>query len=120
MNDSASHDKQRVRIHNQLVLDFVSEVREQLEGIHKNTLELEAFEAAAWERTLTVAHNIGARAQALRLGVLASCAREFENFAGLMLTGDVQSRRSAFQSAMVALETISLEIQSLSKGLDEP
>src|SRR5687767_15018375 len=109
MSDFASHEQHSAGAREQLARAFVREVRDELDRIRATTAELEAFDISAWHRVQTAAHNIGARAQAVGLAVLTSCARELEQFSGAMLSGDARDRSYTMQRAMVALEALDLE-----------
>jgi hypothetical protein len=123
MNEFRPPQAVQARLHDQLVLELVREVRLQLELMRAAAAALEAQDVAAWRGTNTAAHNIAARADALRLGVLRSCARELERFSAAILDGKALDGKSLdgaagadaglVQRAMVAIETLELELQAL-------
>jgi hypothetical protein len=84
--------------------------------IRASTAALEAMDTNEWERTRRLAHNLAARAQALDLGVLASCARELERFGDAIVSGDREDQSGALQGAAIAIETIDLELGVLSRS----
>jgi hypothetical protein len=99
-----------------LVQELVRETAVEMARIRESTAALNAQDTSDWERTQRLAHNIAARALALDLGVLASCVRELERFAGAIVTGDFTGKTVALQGAAIAIETIDLELSVLSKG----
>jgi hypothetical protein len=77
---------------------------------------LKALDTNEWGRTQRTAHNIAARAHALDQGVLASCARELERFAGAIVAGNLAEQTAALQGAEIAIEIIDLELGVLSRS----
>ncbi len=117
MKEIGPQDKVAERTRDRLVLvqELVREAGAELTRIRQSTAALEAQDTIAWERTQRWAHNIAARAQALNLGVLASCARELERFSGAMVAGGPQGKAVTLQSAAIAIEATDLELRALSK-----
>ena len=113
MNDLASQEKLQARNHDQLVLELIREVREELARMRADNAALETLDAESWHRTQVAAHNVAVSAESLKLGVLKSCARELEQFAAAVLGGNPTGKTDAVQAAMVAIETIDLELRSL-------
>jgi hypothetical protein len=118
MNDVQPPHAVQARLHDQLVLELVREVSLQLELMRGARVSLEAQDPAAWRGANTVAHNIAVRADALRLGVLESCARELEKFSAAILDGKSPDENAASDAglvhrAMVAIETLELELRAL-------
>lgn len=118
MKDFGPHDPfaERTRDRLVLVLELVREAGVEMARIRASTAALEALDRNEWERTQRLAHNIAARAQALDLGVLASCARELQRFAGTLVTGDPNGQTVALQGAAIAIEAIDLELNVLAKN----
>src|SRR4051812_5963635 len=106
----------RDRIQAQLVGELVREARGELDGMLSAGLHAGSIAAPDWRRVQLAAHNIAARAAALRLGVLELCAREFEQLAAGLATGDGAERSARVEAALVALETIGLELDSLHRN----
>lgn len=117
MKDFGSQDQSTERTRERLVLirELVREVSMEIARIRASTAAWEAVNPGEWHRTERAAHNIAARAQALELAVLSSCARELERFAGAIASQDLRDPEAALQGACIALETIDLELASLSR-----
>ena len=98
-----------------LVQELIREAGIEIAQIRASAGALKALDRNEWERTEKLAHSIAIRAQALDLGVLATCARELERFAGAIVTGDPTGHTVALQAAAIAIETIDLELSALSK-----
>jgi hypothetical protein len=118
MKERGPQDQVSERTHDRQVLvqELVREAGVELTRIRQSTAALEARDTIAWERAQRWAHNIAARAQALNLGVLASCARELERFSGAIVTGGPEGNAITLQSAAIAMEAIDLELRALSKS----
>src|SRR3954453_14008050 len=117
MNDlPPQHARDRVQA--QLLGELVREARGELEGLRSAGLHAGSIAAPDWHRVQLAAHNIAARAAALRLGVLELCARELEQLAAALATGDGAERSARTEAALVALETIGLELDSLHRVTD--
>ena len=118
MNDFGSQDKvaERKREQEALIQELVRQASTEIARIRARTHALASLDMSEWERTQRSAHNIAARAHALNLGVLASCSRELERFAGAVLTGSLPDQPSALQSAAIAIEAVDLELSVLSKS----
>jgi HPt (histidine-containing phosphotransfer) domain-containing protein len=118
MKDSGPQDQFAERNRDRLVQvqELVREVGVETARIRERTAVLEALDTDEWQRAQRWAHNIAARAQALNLGVLASCAWELERFAGDIVVGDPEGQTTALRNAAIAIETIDLELSVLSKG----
>jgi hypothetical protein len=99
-----------------LIQELVREAAAEMALARSNSATSEAPDRNEWERTQRLAQNIAARAQALDLGVLASCARELERFAGAVAAGGPAGHIGALQGAAIAIETIDLELSVLSKS----
>ncbi len=118
MKEIGPQDKIAERTRDRLVLvqELVREAGAELTRIRQSTAALEAQDTIVWERTQRWAHNIAARAQALNLGVLASCARELERFSGAIVVGGPTGKAVTLQSAAIAIEAIDLELRALAKS----
>jgi hypothetical protein len=100
---------------NALVVEFLTELSGDLERLRSGSKEPDALDSATWRRLQTTAHNIAARAEALKLGVLQQCARELEQFAVEVLKPTDSSKSESIHGAMIALEILELELQALKK-----
>jgi hypothetical protein len=77
--------------------------------------ELEAGQAAAWERLENIAHNLAARSQLLKLGVLNACARELQQLVEERQRGGTLDT-FFLQCVSSAVETIALEVDALKRA----
>jgi hypothetical protein len=118
MSDPASSAQAQAHAQNQLKLEFVTEVRQHLDWMQSASSQLEALDLISWGRIHNIAHNIGARAEALNLGVMQSCARELEQFATSVTRGPADERTNNVERAMVAIETLELELAELKRSTD--
>jgi len=107
---------ERKREQEALIQELVREASTEIARVRASTHALASLDMSEWERTQRSAHNIAARACALNLGVLASCSRELERFAGAVLTASKPAQPSALQSAAIAIEAVDLELSVLSKS----
>jgi len=107
---------ERNRDHLALVQELIREAGVEMSRIRASTVALETLDRNEWGRMQRLVHNIAARALALDLGVLASCALEFERFAGAIANGDARDQAAALQGAAIAMETVDLELSVLSKS----
>jgi hypothetical protein len=116
MKDFGPQDKfaERTRERQVLVQQLIREAGVKISQIRASTAALK-MDGNEWERTEKLAHSIAARAHALDLAVLASCAWELERFAGAIAHGDPKGHTVALQGAAIAIETIDLELSVLSK-----
>ena len=118
MTDFAPHDERGTQAQRRLVLEFVGEVRADLDSLKASAVDLEAGDSRAWRRAQVIARSISARAQDLNLGVLGNCAQELDQFSDLLFDGPPSAKPSALRSAMIALDTVRLELQSLAAKLE--
>jgi len=92
--------------------EFLSDAARDVERMRARVPELDAGNAAAWAHVQNMAHNLGARSQALKLGVMNACARELEQ-----LTVERQNGAPLdgffLQCVASAIETLAIEIASL-------
>jgi hypothetical protein len=95
--------------------DFLDHAGQDVGRMRGMVFELEAGEAATWERLENIAHNLAARSQVLKLGVLNACARELQQL--------VDERRKGamldtffLQCVNGAVETLALEIDALKRS----
>jgi hypothetical protein len=95
--------------------EFLVDATRDSERMRALLAELEAGDPAAWSRVQNIAHNLGARALALKLGLLNACARELER-----LTDERQDGAPLdgffMQCVGAAIETIALEIAALKRA----
>jgi hypothetical protein len=113
MKDFGSHDQFAPQ---SLVQEFIRETGVEMARLRAITAALKSLDIGEWQRTRQLAHDIAARAQALDLVVLATCARELDRLAGAIVTGDPEGQAAALPNAAIAIETIDLELGILSKG----
>jgi hypothetical protein len=113
MNDFSSREISPAQLQDRLVREFIEQARSDLAGVRAEMGALETLDSGAWRRTQVLAHNIGARAEVLKLGVLQRCARELEHFSLEILDGKSPDKAANVEMAMVAVETIDLELSSL-------
>ena len=95
--------------------EFLADATRDVECMRAMEPELEAGDAAAWDRVQILAHNLAARSLALKLGVLNACARELEQLADECPKGgplDTFTR----QCVTGAIETLALEIDQLKRA----
>lgn len=95
--------------------EFLGDATRDVERMRALVPELEADDAAAWARVQNMAHNLGARSQALKLGIMNACARELEQ-----LTDEHQNGAPLdgffMQCVASAIETLAIEIASLRRA----
>lgn len=108
--DAIERDRQRTQLE-----EFLGDAQRDVERMRAMESELEAGDAAAWDRVQNLAHNLAARSMGLKLGVLNACARELEQ-----LTEERQKGApldTFFKQCVVgAIETLSLEIEQLRRA----
>ena len=101
--------------HRLQVDEFLGDARQDVARMRGMLPDLEADDAAAWTRLQNLAHNLNARSQILRLGILNACARELQQ-----LVEQRQSGASAdgffMQCVNSAIETLALEIEALKRA----
>jgi hypothetical protein len=117
MNDSPMGEKTQVTKHQALVMEFITEVNRDLERFRFENTDLAKLDANSWRKVLNAAHNIGARAEALKLGVLEICARELEQFATDVLKTPGSNKSEFIQGSMIAIEMLDLELNALKKSV---
>ena len=95
--------------------EFLGDATRDVERMRALVADLERGDAAAWTRVQTIAHNLGARSLALKLGVMNACARELEQ-----LTDERQNGAPLdnffMQCVSGAVETLALEIATLRRA----
>ena len=115
MKDPRERETVERERHRQQLDEFLSDATRDVERMRGLVVELESGDAAAWTRVQTMAHNLGARSQALKLGVMTACARELEQ-----LTDERQNGAPVdvflMQCVTSAIETLAIEIASLRRA----
>ena len=115
MTDPRGRETVERERHLQQLEEFLGDATRDVERMRDMVAELEAGDATAWARVQTMAHNLGARSQALKLGVMIACARELE-----MLTNERQNGAPLDEYFMMcvtsAIETLSIEIAQLRRA----
>ena len=117
MVERIGNETARERQRNQLIRELLEEARRDVARMQAVSSTLGGSDSISWRRIQNVAHNLGARAAALDLGVLQMCAQELEQFATAMLEGTSDGKNQALEAAMVAIETISLELEALQRQI---
>ena len=115
MTASPPGELDQVNERNALVMEFLTEVSGDLERLRAGSEDPDALDSASWRRIQTTAHNIGARAEALKLSVMQQCARELEEFATEVLKPTDSNKSEAIQGALIALEIVELELRALKR-----
>jgi hypothetical protein len=95
--------------------EFLGDATRDVERMRALVPELEAGDVAAWARVQNMAHNLDARSQALKLGLMNACARELEQ-----LTDERQNGAPLdgffLQCVISAIETLAIEIAALRRA----
>jgi hypothetical protein len=105
-------DRQR---HRHQLDEFLGDATRDVERMRGLMAELEAGDTAAWSRVQNLSHNLAARAQALKLGVMNAAARELERFADEHQNG-APLDDFFVQCVNSAIETLALEIAALKRS----
>jgi hypothetical protein len=113
MTVSPPGELDQVNERNALVTEFLSNVSRDLERLRSSSHDPDALDSAWWRRLQSTAHNIGARSEALKLGVMRRCALELEQFSAEVLTPTDSGASDSIQGAMIALEIVELELRAL-------
>src|SRR5438105_3218622 len=101
--------------HKQQLSEFLADATRDVERMRAMEPELEASDAASWDRVQILAHNLAARSLALKLGVLNACARELEQLTEDRAKGTPLD--TFFKQCVVgAIETLALEIDQLKRA----
>jgi HPt (histidine-containing phosphotransfer) domain-containing protein len=112
MTDPRGREPAERERHRQMLAEFLADATRDVERMRGMLTALDAGDAAAWARVQNLAHNLGARSQALKLGVMNACARELEH-----LTQDRENGAPLDdffrQCVSSAIETLALEIETL-------
>jgi hypothetical protein len=108
--EAAEKERQR-----QMLDEFLGDATRDLERMRGLIPALEAGDATAWGRVQNTAHNLAARAMALKLGVLNECARELEQFTNEHQNGAPRDK-FFMQCVGSAIETLALEIGTLKQA----
>lgn len=115
MKDPRERETVERERHRQQLEEFLSDATRDVERMRGLVVELEAGDIAAWTRVQNIAHNLGARSQALKLGVMTACARELEQ-----LTDERQNGAPLdgffIQCVTSAIETLAIEVASLKRA----
>ena len=117
MKDSLGQEKDQVNKQNALVMEFITEANVDLERCRSGAADLAELDPTSWRRVQQLAHNVGARAAALKLGVLQICARELEQFSIDILKAGSADKSEYIQGAMIALEMLDLELKALKRSV---
>ena len=71
MNDTPLKGTPRLRERDRLILELIEEASREIGRMRDADRRLETLDAASWQTTQHLAHNLAARASALDLPVLA-------------------------------------------------
>jgi hypothetical protein len=111
MNPDDREHLERER-HRQLLDEFLNDATHDIEGMRVLVPRLESGDEAAWSRARNIAHNLGARAMALKLAVLLACLRELQLLTDERLNG-APLDDFFMQCVSSAIETLALEVSTL-------
>jgi hypothetical protein len=115
MTDPRNRETQDSERHRHQLEEFLTDATRDVERMRGLVAELEAGDPAAWSRVQNLAHNLGARSQALKLGVMNAAARELEGFTNERQAG-APLDDFFVQCVISAIETLALEIASLRRS----
>jgi len=112
LRDRETVERERHRIQ---VEEFLGDARQDVARLRSMVPELEAGDLATWARLQTIAHNLAARSQILKLGILNACARELQQLV------DERQKGAAIDNFFLqcvnsAIETLALEIEALKRA----
>ena len=113
MNDTPLKGTTKLQERERLILEFIDIAQRDVELMRSASGDLDRLDLMSWRRVELTAHNLAARAGALKLGVLERAALELEQFALAVLSNDNQEKSKSVDSGQVAIETIALELQAL-------
>jgi hypothetical protein len=99
----------------QLVNELLVDATRDLERLRELVAPLASRDESAWLQVRTLAHNLAARAQALKLVVLDACAHELEELASERLEGAAPDRYLML-CVSSAIEALALELDQLSRA----
>jgi hypothetical protein len=110
--DRETVERERQR---QQLEEFLGHAGQDVGRMRGMVFELEAGETATWERLENLVHNLAARSQILKLGVLYACARELQQ---LLVERQKGAALDAFffQCLSSAIETLALEIDAIKRA----
>jgi uncharacterized protein with beta-barrel porin domain len=117
MNDTPLRGTPRLQEHDRLVFELVGEASQEIETLRAANARLQALDVMAWRKLQNSAHNLAARAGALKLGVMQKSAQELEQFAAEVLSGDGTNHTRNLYAVQVAIETIAREVAELKARL---
>jgi hypothetical protein len=105
--ESLEHER-----HGRLLEEFLTDASQDIDGMRVLIPQLESGDEAAWTRARNVAHNLGARAIALKLPVLLACLRELQLLTDERLNG-APLDDFFMQCVSSSIETLALEVSTL-------
>jgi len=112
LRDRETVERERHRIQ---VEEFLGDARQDVARLRGLVPELEAGDLATWARLQTIAHNLAARSQILKLGILNACARELQQLVDERQKGAAVDN-FFLQCVNSAIETLALEIEALKRA----
>jgi HPt (histidine-containing phosphotransfer) domain-containing protein len=115
MTDLRGREAAERERHRQVLDEFLSDATRDVELMRARVADLDAGDATAWAHVQNTAHNLAARAMALKLGVLNACARELEQLTNERHNG-APLDRFFLQCVASAIETLWLEIGMLKQA----
>lgn len=113
MNDSRQKSGEDAK-RRQALQEFLRDTSRDVERMRSIAIEIEAGEVAGWPHLRNLAHNIAARANSLKLGVMNATGRELERLADEQLAA-TSADAFLLQCANSAIDTLALEVDTLKK-----
>lgn len=95
--------------------EFLADARQDIERMRGMVPQLAAGDAVTWARIENIAHNLAARSQILKLGVLNACARELQVLVDERQKGAVMDD-FFLQCVNSAVETLAIELDVLTRA----
>ena len=115
MTDFRGREAAERERHRQMLDEFLSDATRDVERMRALVAELESGDGTVLAPVQNTAHNLAARAMALKLGVLNACARELEQLTNERQNGALPDR-FFLQCVGAAIETLALEIGALKRA----
>lgn len=112
MTDPRERDISAEAARKQEVRAYLAEADRDVAALRGLTVLLETGDLDAWKRVQNSAHNLAARANTLRLGVLNAAARELTDLTEERLAGRGLDP-FLLQCALAAIDTLGIEIETL-------
>jgi hypothetical protein len=110
VRETVERDRQRQQLD-----EFLADASQDVGRMRSLIPDLEAGERGAWDRLENIVHNLAARSQILKLGVLNACARELQQLVEERQKGGALDTFFR-QCVSSAIETIALELDALKRA----